>query len=263
MIERINQSLKDPARLSLLLTLLFFIGILVTGYVVYTLPQQMMWSQAIHILNMDLARSVFIKPGIVIVITFGLAIAAISTALKAKKEIIVYLEKKKGTNAAQTGSDGENTDSTDVAAFRSLIQGADNQKQILEQGLNAICQQTEAGQGALYLVSESDGKRVLELKQGYALSLAESQTIRFEFGEGLIGQAAASGQNLYLDEVPEGYIKIVSGLGTASPRYLFIVTLKKEGEVKGVMEIASFVALKENARKQVDEMAQIFAGKIS
>jgi hypothetical protein len=113
------------------------------------------------------------------------------------------------------------------------------------------------------LVTESEGKRILEVKYGFALTLAESQSIKFEFGEGLIGQAALSGQNLYLDEIPEGYIKIVSGLGTSSPRYLLIVPLKKENEVKGVIEIATFAPLKENTRKQVDEMAQILAGKIS
>jgi hypothetical protein len=264
MIDRFTQSLKDPAKLSLLLTFLFFIGILITGYVMYTLPQDMMWSQSIHILNMDMARSVFIKPAVVIVLTFGFAIAAISSALKAKKETIVYLEKKKDTtNSSQSGGENGNNDSADVASFRSLIQNLNNQKDILQQGLNAICKQVEAGQGAAYLATESEGKRVLEVKQGFALTLAESQSIKFEFGEGLIGQAALSGQNLYLDEVPEGYIKIVSGLGTSSPRYLFIVPLKKENEVKGVIEIATFAALKENMRKQVDEMAQILAGKIS
>jgi len=263
-MDRFIQLVKDPAKLSLLLTFLFFAGILITGYVLYTLPQDMMWSQSIHILNMDMARSVFVKPALVIVFTFGLAIAAISTALKAKKETIVYLEKKKNTSASsQAGGENGNTDSTDVASFRALIQNVSEQKEIIQQGLNAICKQLEAGQGAAYLVSESEGKRALELKYGFALALAESQSVKFEFGEGLIGQAASSGQNLYLDEVPEGYIKIVSGLGTSSPRYLFIVPLKKEKEVKGVIEVATFAPLKENVRKQVDEMAQILASKIS
>lgn len=264
MIDRFIQSLKDPAKLSLWITLLFFLGVILTGYMLFTLPQDMMRNQSIHILNMDMARAVFIKPGVVIVITFGLAIAAINIALKAKKETIVYLEKKKNdNNSSKSGDEEGSNDSTDVAAFRSLIQNANGQKEILQQGLNAICKQIEAGQGALYLTSESNGKRSLELKSGFALSLAESQVIRFEFGEGLIGQAGSSGQNLYLDEVPEGYIKIVSGLGTASPRYLLIVALKKENEVKGVIELATFTSLKESVRKQVDEMAQILANKIS
>ena len=67
----------------------------------------------------------------------------------------------------------------------------------------------------------------VELKAGYALSIGESTVIKYEFGEGLIGQSAASGNTLYVDDVPEGYIKIVSGLGSASPKYLLDCARKK------------------------------------
>lgn len=265
MIDRFIGIFKNPARLSLLLTFFFFVGILCTAYVLYTLPQQMMWSQAIHILDMNMARLVFITPALIITFTFVMAIAAIALALKSKKETIVYLEKKKNDlTASQTGgTEGAGTDSADVASFRLSIQQVNEQKEILLKGLNFIGKQFEVGQGAIYLIAEEDGKRTLELKSGYALSMGESQTVRFEFGEGLIGQAASSGRNIYLDEVPEGYIKIVSGLGTASPRYLFIAPLKKEGEVKAVMEIATFSALNEKVRIQIEEMGQILASKIS
>ena len=62
---------------------------------------------------------------------------------------------------------------------------------------------------------------------GYALSIGESTVIKYEIGEGLIGQSAASGNTLYVDDVPDGYIKIVSGLGSASPQHLLIVPVKK------------------------------------
>jgi GAF domain len=263
MIDRFIGIFKNPARLSLLLTFFFFVGILCTAYVLYTLPQQMMWSQAIHILDMNMARSVFITPALAMIFTFLMAIAAIAVALKSKKETIVYLEKKKGDlTTSHAGSESGSTDSADVASFRISIQQVNEQKEILQKGLNFICKQFEVGQGAIYLTAEEEGKRTLELKSGYALSMGESQTVRFEFGEGLIGQVASSGKNIYLDEVPEGYIKIVSGLGTASPRYLFIAPLKREGEVKGVMEIATFSALNERVRVQMEEMGQILASKI-
>ncbi len=262
-MERFIQSVKDPAKLSLILTFLFFAGMLISAYVVYTLPQNMQWSQAINILDMNMARIIFLKPIAFVVITFGIGVAAVNVALKAKKETIVYLEKKKNDSSSLSGSQDGSTDSTDVASFRSLIQNLNNQKELVQQGLSAICKQLEAGQGAAYLSTQEDGKKSLVLKYGYALNISDSNVVRFDYGEGLVGQAASSGQNLYLDEVPEGYIKIVSGLGTASPRYLFIVALKKDNEVKGVIEIATFAPLKESVRKQTDEMAQILAGKIS
>ena len=129
--------------------------------------------------------------------------------------------------------------------------------------LQAICKQLEAGQGALYRVIEEDGKRTVELKMGYALSIGESTVIKYEFGEGLIGQSAANGNTLYVDDVPEGYIKIVSGLGSASPKYLLIVPVKNNDQVLGIIELASFTEVSEDQRKFVEEAAQLIADKIS
>ncbi len=79
----------------------------------------------------------------------------------------------------------------------------------------------------------------------------------------MIGQSAANGSTLYVDDVPEGYIKIVSGLGSASPKYLLIVPIGKDGQVFGVIEIASFTEITEDQRKFVEEAAQLIAEKIS
>jgi methyl-accepting chemotaxis protein len=102
----------------------------------------------------------------------------------------------------------------------------------------------------------------VELQRGYALAIGESTIISYEFGEGLIGQAAAGGRSLYVDDVPEGYIKIVSGLGSASPKYLLIVPVKNEANVIGVIEIASFTPISEDQRKFTEESAQLIAEKI-
>ena len=142
------------------------------------------------------------------------------------------------------------------------IEQANNTKDILDAGLNTICKQLDAGQGAIYMATESAGKRTVELQSGYALNIGESTTISYEFGEGLIGQAAASGQSLYVDDVPQGYIKIASGLGTASPKYLLIVPLKHNGQVLGVIEVASFAAVSDTQRKFSEESAQLVANKI-
>jgi methyl-accepting chemotaxis protein len=143
------------------------------------------------------------------------------------------------------------------------IRQAEGQKEILREGLQAICKQLDAGQGAVYMTTTSDEVRKVELHAGYALSIGESSTISYEYGEGLIGQAASGGMTLYVDEVPEGYVKIISGLGSASPKHLLIVPMKKDNQVIGVMEIASFTAITEDQRKFVEESAQLITGSLS
>ena len=74
----------------------------------------------------------------------------------------------------------------------------------------------------------------------YAYHVPEGEKISFRFGEGLAGQVAKEGKMINIDAVPEGYIRILSGLGSASPRHLIIIPLKEADQVRGVVEIASF-----------------------
>ena len=147
--------------------------------------------------------------------------------------------------------------------IKASLRTAKSEKEIFQNGLQSICKQLEAGQGAAYQAQQENETRFVELKAGYALSLSENAVVRYTFGEGLIGQAATNAQLLYLDEVPEGYIKIISGLGSASPRYLLIVPVKNQETVLGVLEIASFTPLNSDQRKFVEQSAQLMADKLS
>ncbi|MCD1258612.1 response regulator [Paenibacillus athensensis] len=60
------------------------------------------------------------------------------------------------------------------------------------------------------------------------------------WGEGLVGQCAKTNRQLLLDDVPEDFIRIRSGLGEALPRHLLFVPVTYEGRVVGVLETASF-----------------------
>jgi len=153
--------------------------------------------------------------------------------------------------------------SINVDNIKSALRSAKNQEDILQLGLQSICKQLDAGQGAVYQVRQENDTRFVELTAGYALTMNENTTVRYNFGEGLIGQAATNAQLLYLDEVPDGYIKIISGLGSSSPRYLIIAPVKKEETVLGILEIASFSPYNADQRKFVEQGAQLIAETLS
>ena len=62
----------------------------------------------------------------------------------------------------------------------------------------------------------------------------------WRFGQGLVGQAALEGKRIVLSKVPPDYIQITSALGEAPPHAIVVVPILFEGEVKGVIELASF-----------------------
>jgi hypothetical protein len=247
--------INDRYKISLFLASLFLLGAGVSVYFIYSLPG-----------SLNLARGFepsFMKVYLVIALTFLIGALSLVNALRYKKEIIVFRDRKLEDSLAQQEAAASAKSTISLETVKASLEQATGEKQILQAGLHAICKQVDAGQGALYRIVEEDGKRFAELKSGYALNLAESSVIRFEFGEGLIGQAAMNGNTLYVDDVPDGYIKIVSGLGSASPKFLLITALKKTGQVQGILEIASFSPLNEDQRKFVQEAGQLIAEKIS
>ena len=59
---------------------------------------------------------------------------------------------------------------------------------------------------------------------------------RFGLREGLLGRAAADGTPIRLDDVPEGYLKLGSALGSDTPRHLVIAPFSADGVVNAVIE---------------------------
>ena len=59
-------------------------------------------------------------------------------------------------------------------------------------------------------------------------------------GEGLVGQAVLEREAIYINDVPESYVHISSGLGDASPKCVIILPLMYNDEVFGIIEMATF-----------------------
>lgn len=248
------RTFKDPNKVNLLLTVLFFLGIAVSAYLLFRLPNNLRIPHGYE----SVFNPVFIAVGL----SFLIGIIAINQAMRYKNELIVYRDRATETNQSNTESD-ESKSTISVESIKAALRTARGEKEILQNGIQSICKQLDAGQGAAYLAGQENETRFVELKSGYALSISESTITRYTFGEGLIGQAAANKQLIYLDEVPDGYIKIISGLGSASPRYLLIAPIINNENLVGILEIASFTALSADQRKFVEQGAQLVADKLS
>lgn len=195
-------------------------------------------------------------------ITFMVGAAALVVALTERNELKVYQDRKKNQADATQSQDDETKTIISMDAVKAVLKSAHKPDDVMQNGLTTICKQLGAGQGAFYSIESKDEKKFAVLKAGYALTLSEGSEVAYESGEGLIGQAAATGQTLYLDEVPEGYVKIISGLGSSSPRFILIVAAKKENQVLGVVELASFAPFTTDQRKFVEESAKLVAEKL-
>ena len=92
-------------------------------------------------------------------------------------------------------------------------------------------------QGVAYALRSTDSKYFMAGSYAY---YTEQTDRTFEVGEGIPGQVAKDKKILFMDNVPEDYIRVVSGLGNGSPRYLMEVPLVFEDQTWAVLELASF-----------------------
>ena len=129
---------------------------------------------------------------------------------------------------------------TNVARFTRMLQGQRDLLTVARQILNELAPLVNAHHGAFYMTESDDEGPILKLFASYAYQERKSVSNSWRFGQGLVGQAALEGKRIVLSKVPSDYIQITSALGEAPPHAIVVVPILFEGEVKGVIELASF-----------------------
>ncbi|MGY5846832.1 HAMP domain-containing protein [Salegentibacter sp. HM20] len=94
--------------------------------------------------------------------------------------------------------------------------------------------------GVIYLAEKNKDKRQLRMTGSYAFTRRKTLKTTFDFGEGLVGQAALEKEVIVISGVPADYISVSSGLGDKHPQNILVQPFLIDGEVKGVIEIGSF-----------------------
>ncbi len=132
---------------------------------------------------------------------------------------------------------------TNVARFTRMLQGQRDLLTVARQVLNELAPLVNAHHGAFYMAepaSDTDAGQVMRLFAAYAYQDSASLAATWRFGQGLVGQAALERKRIAMSKVPPDYVRITSALGDASPHSIVVVPILFEGEVKGVIELASF-----------------------
>lgn len=252
-------------------TVLYVLGVFMTAWHLIVLPDDLMFASAkINKEALGHIQPVLNNLLIITSATLGLGMVALIIQIlssKNKEANVVYVEKTITTKKATAKLDEQDEDSYDVSAIseellgaiRQAANGEDHPDKKLEKALRATCNQLQASQGAIYVSVEKEGIRSLELRAGYALMKPESQVLSYEYGEGLPGQVAKEGMVLNLNKVPDNYIKVLSGLGSASPKNLLLVPVRINEKVAGVVEVASFTAFHKQHEELVKQSFEIMA----
>jgi len=122
-----------------------------------------------------------------------------------------------------------------ATAINEAMRGEQEMEELSTNIITEICNYLQAPVGALFLTDEK--RKNLSLAGGYAYQRKKGPIESYHLGEGLVGQAAVEKKRKLLTDVPDDYLKIVSGLGHTSPRCIYLVPILFEEETIAVIEI--------------------------
>nr|WP_224363697.1 HAMP domain-containing protein [Hyalangium versicolor] len=129
---------------------------------------------------------------------------------------------------------------TNLAKFTRVLQGQRDLLTVSKVILSELAPLVDAQHGVFYISERIEGEQVLKLLASYAYRERKGLSNVFKLGEGLVGQCALEKEPILLSDIPDTYIRINSGLGEEVPRNIVVLPVLFEGEIKAVIELASF-----------------------
>ena len=129
----------------------------------------------------------------------------------------------------------------------------ETEEKYMEKMLSALAGEFKFVQGLYYAHEKNKDEFTPVAEYAY---FSETRPKPFKPGETLPGQAAKNKTILYIDELPENYTVILSGLGEGNPEQIVIIPLVKDDETFGVIELASFEkVISDNDKKILEAFA--------
>lgn len=152
-----------------------------------------------------------------------------------------------------------------LATFGDVLrQNNDDIDKLSFEIISKLCKYVGAVQGGFYLLEDGDKSDIhFRLTAHFAYDRQKYNEKRVEWGEGLIGRAAFEQKTLLIDEVPQDYMEITSGLGESNPNVLLIVPLKFNRSAHGVIELSGFKKFDQYKIDFVEKIAENIGSTIS
>jgi CheY-like chemotaxis protein/CHASE3 domain sensor protein/putative methionine-R-sulfoxide reductase with GAF domain len=130
---------------------------------------------------------------------------------------------------------------TGIAEVAAMNQGVTTARELANLFMAKMASILNASYGAFYLrTGQGEHQRLTQIASyagdGSGAAVGKKG---LRMGEGLVGQAALERRMLVLNDLPDSYIHISSGLGSTAPRSILITPIEYEGKVEAVVELAS------------------------
>ncbi len=146
---------------------------------------------------------------------------------------------------------------TNLTRFGRMLQGQRDRMTVSKMILSELAPLVHAEHGVFYDLVPANGRpSYLAFQAGYAYKPRRGASTEIALGEGLVGQCALEKKRIVVTSVPRDYVRIKSALGEGSPANLVVLPVLFEGEVRAVIELASFEPFSPTHLDFLDQLAE-------
>ncbi|MFI5475298.1 HAMP domain-containing protein, partial [Streptomyces cacaoi] len=184
-------------------------------------------------------------------LTRSITVVASGEVAELKDNINSMVESLRETTRANQEQDWLKTN---LARISGLMQGHRDLPVVAELIMDELVPLVSAQFGAFHLAEDGEHGPELRLVGAYGYPADDDRPTRIPFGRSLVGQAARSRRTIIVDELPAGYVTISSGLGQVEPSALVLLPIVFEGQVLGVIELASVGAFTQIHRDFLEQL---------
>ncbi|MCQ2253723.1 MAG: cache domain-containing protein [Bacteroidales bacterium] len=138
--------------------------------------------------------------------------------------------------------------------------GSGRMAEMMTEVLQKLTEYLDATMGGIFVVNDSD-KDNLYMDQMATVAFQKSKFVQSRVypGDGLVGTCYLEKEKIYMTKLPDKYIEIHSGLGQTNPKNLLLEPLIMDGNVLGVLEIASMNIFEEYQIDFIERLCQSLA----
>ncbi|MFF2153972.1 response regulator [Paenibacillus chitinolyticus] len=153
---------------------------------------------------------------------------------------------------------------SNVANMSMLLQDQTNMHDLTNRFISEASRMIGATFGAVYLLEREGMRTRLVLSSAYAFDKDPEDNLLPEFalGQGLVGQAAADGRRIMVQDEVDKYLTIQSSFGQLDAKYLVVEPVVSEEEIGAVVEFAGLKMLSENELDLLEQLTENLAVSI-
>ncbi len=178
----------------------------------------------------------------------------LTITIKTKKEIVEIVKEKiiyKDSKSEQNDLTNKENNNDKLRLSETVSELLKNKKtQTTEQFISVICKKFEYVQAIAYAKNNDTFEPIAK----YAY-FADDEPPTFKEGNGLLGQTVKNKKQFILNDIPDGYLEIKSGLGTGKPKEILMQPIIYKNDVIGIIEFASFKEFNDFEKKVLNEIS--------